>query len=298
MDIQSYIATERSEGASIREAVGRPSIAKAGCLSKYRERQRAIMPTYRAEGIVIKRTNYSEADRIVTVFTKNRGKIAVIAKGARKPTSRKGGHLEILSHSIFSLAEGKNLDIITEAETVTPFQKLRDSLEKIGLGYYMAEFVNEFVPEGQAHYSLFRLFLMALSLLDDADTDHESLLVRSFELKALHQLGFAPEVRRCVICGRPLTWASENGFSPEDGGVTCRHCRRERGFLLRQSTLKLLRDLMVWPWSKVSRIDVGERPVGEIENLNRAYVEFILEKRLKSTNLLEKIRSNAFGVRG
>lgn len=251
------------------------------------------MSTYRAEGIVIKRTNYSEADRILTIFTKNRGKISAIAKGARKPTSRKGGHLELLCHSVFSLAEGKNLDIVTEAETVNPFCKVRESLEKVGLGYYMAEFVNEFVREGQIHYPLFRLFLMALSLLDDSDVDHGSLLVRSFELKALYQLGFAPEVRRCVVCGQPLTWATDNGFSPEDGGVTCHHCRR--GLLLEKSVLDLLRDLMVWPWNKVGRIDVGKRPVSEIENINRAYVEFILEKRLHSTDLLKKIRSGQFG---
>jgi len=254
------------------------------------------MPTYRAEGIVIKRINYSETDRILTIFTKNRGKISAIAKGVRKPTSRKGGHLELLSHSIFALAEGRNLDIVTEAETVNPFEGVRGSLEKTSLGYYMAEFINEFTREGQIHYPLFRLFLMALSLLDDSDAEHESLLVRSFELKALYQLGFAPEVRRCVICGRPLTWATDNGFSPADGGVTCHHCHCECEVLLEKSVLDLLRDLLVWPWNKVGRIDTEVRPVGQVEGINRAYVEFILEKRLKSTELLKKIRSNAFST--
>ena len=252
------------------------------------------MATYRAEGIVIKRVDFSEADRILTIFTKNHGKISAIAKGARKPTSRKGGHIELLSHSVFSLAEGRSLDVIAEAETINPFGRLRDDLEKAGLGYYMAEFINEFVRVGQAHYPLFRLFLMALSLLDESDPSHSSLLVRSFELKALCQLGFAPEVRRCVICGRPLTWATDNGFSPKDGGVLCARCHRERGFPLEKSVLDLLRDLMVWPWNKVSRIDINKRPVSQVENLNRAYVEFVLEKRLKSTELLEKIRSGEF----
>lgn len=252
------------------------------------------MPTYRVEGIVIKRINYSEADRILTIFTKNRGKVSAIARGARKPTSRKGGHLELLSHSIFSLAEGRSLDVVTEAETVNPFKNIRGDLEKVGLGYYMAEFVNEFIRKGQTHYPLFRLLLMALSLLDDSEVSRGSLLVRSFELKALRHLGFAPEMRRCVICGGSLTWASENGFSPENGGVTCAHCLQEGGFMLEKSTLDLLRDLSVLPWKKVTRIKLCERPVRQVEGVAQAYVEYVLEKRLHSIDLLEKIRAGEF----
>lgn len=249
------------------------------------------MPTYRAEGIVIRRTDFSEADRILTIFTKNRGKISALAKGVKKVTSRKSGHVELLNHSLFFIAEGKSLDIITEAETVDPFSNIKSDLEKSGFGYYMAEFINEFVKEGQVNYPLFRLFLMALSFLNETERGREPLLVRAFELQALSVLGFAPEMRKCTVCGEPLTWGRENGFSPEDGGVVCAHCVVGRGFSLGKKTLELLREMTTSSWRRIGRIDLQELPVGEIQGLIQAYIEFILEKRLKSTELLEKIRS-------
>jgi len=252
------------------------------------------MPTHRVEGIVIKRTNYSEADRILTIFTKNRGKVAAIAKGSRKITSRKGGHIELLSHSLFSLAEGKNLYVVSEAETIEPFREIKENLDKSGLGYYIAEFINEFVREEQRSYPLFRLCLMALGFLNDASEGAERVLVRAFELKALAELGFAPEIRKCVLCGQPLTWGECNAFSSCEGGVICSHCSAEDCVDLDEDILELLRETAFQSWKKISRIDVGERPVDRLEALVRSYVEFVLERRLESTELLKKLRNNKF----
>ncbi len=252
------------------------------------------MPTYRAEGIVLKRIDYSEADQILTIFTKNRGKVGAIAKGSRKLTSRKGGHLELLNHSVFSLAEGKNLYVITEAETIEPFSNIKSNLQKTSLGYYLAEFINEFVPEAQKTYSLFRLCLMALGFLNDAEEGSEEVIVRAFELKALSELGFAPEVRKCVVCQQPLTWGEENGFSAEKGGVVCARCLEEDSLSLDNELLELLRETAFLPWKKVDRIKANERPVEKLRQITQCYVEYILEKKLKSPSLLEKIRKGEF----
>lgn len=254
------------------------------------------MSTYRVEGIVIKRTDFSEADRILTIFTKDRGKVSALAKGVKRITSRKGGHVELLNHSLFFIAEGKSLDIITEAETIDPFNNIKGDLEKAGFGYYMAEFINEFLQEGQISYSLFRLFLMALSFLNDVDAGRESLLVRAFEIKALGELGFAPEIRFCTLCGEPLTWGVRNGFSPEAGGVLCAACAVEQGFSMERRTLDLLRVIMGSSWRRLGRLDTRRLPLADVQSLMQSYIEYILEKRLKSTELIEKIRSGNFTI--
>lgn len=252
------------------------------------------MPTYHAEGLVIKRTNYSEADQILTIFTKNRGKVSAIAKGSRKLTSRKGGHLELLNHSIFSLAEGKSLYIITEAETIEPFSEIKSDLDKSSLGYYLAEFIDEFLPEAQRSYPFFRLCLMALGYLNDAEEKSSQVLIHAFELKALTALGFAPEIRKCVICQQPLTWGELNAFSPECGGVVCSRCSNGDGFRLDEDLVELLREVTCLPWKKINRIKARERPLEDLRTITRSYVEYVLEKRLESSTLLEKIRNGRF----
>ncbi len=251
------------------------------------------MPTYRIEGIIIKRTDFSEADRILTVFTKDRGKISVLAKGVKKITSKKAGHIDLLNHSLMVVAEGRNLHILTEAETVDPFRGIKEDLDKSGLGYYIAEFINEFVAEGQTNYSLFRLILMALSYLDGAEDDRGPLLVRAFELKALGELGFAPEMRCCVHCGGPLSWGGGNGFSPSLGGVVCGQCIAD-GFPAGKAVLGVLRGLAEESWHKINRMKLERGEREKAGELLRMYVEYLLEKRLKSTELLEKLRSASF----
>ncbi|MFW6110124.1 MAG: DNA repair protein RecO [Patescibacteria group bacterium] len=256
------------------------------------------MATYKFEGLVTKRTNYSETDRILTIFTRDKGMVSVLAKGVRKVDSRKGGHVDLLSHTVVQLAEGKNLYILTEAELVDSFEGIKASLEKMGWGYYMAEFINEFVQEGQGSYSLFRILLMALGHLAEADLISSPSLTHAFELKALSELGYAPEIRHCVNCGGALSWGGGNGFSPALGGVVCGKCREGDCIELSKESLELLRDLSVEPWKKIGRMRVGKRVekdcMEDVENALQKYVEFLLERQLESSELLKKIRAGDF----
>jgi DNA repair protein RecO (recombination protein O) len=148
--------------------------------------------TFKTEGIILKRSNYGEADRILTIFTKHYGKIRVMAKGVRKLSSRKAGSLELFNQSILFLVKGKNMDLITEAQTVNLFKKWRKDLSKIALAYYFCELVDKLTPDNQPHplvFDLLRQSFLKMGVLPD------SRLVREFEEKLLHELGFGvPEV--------------------------------------------------------------------------------------------------------
>jgi len=116
----------------------------------------------------------------LTIYTKHYGKIKAIAKGVRKITSRKGGNLELFNHCVLFLAEGKNLDIVTEAQVINSFSHLRSDLGKTADAFYIVELVDKLTPEGQGNRAVFDLLIDALRNLD----------IRSFEIDLLRVLGF------------------------------------------------------------------------------------------------------------
>lgn len=143
--------------------------------------------TYKTEGIILKRTNFGEADRILTIYTKHYGKIRAIAKGVRKIASRKGGNVEAFNHTSLFLAQGKNLDIVSEAEVINSFKSWRKDLKKVGLAFYFSELVDKLTPEGQANRAVFELLREFLTRIGQ---ESESELTRSFEEQLLDELGF------------------------------------------------------------------------------------------------------------
>ena len=103
---------------------------------------------YRTEAIVLKRIDFGEADRILTLYTPERGKVRAIAKGGRRIASRKSGHVELFTHAALLLAEGRQLDIVTQAETVRPYRRIREDLIRTTYAYHIAELVDRFIEEG------------------------------------------------------------------------------------------------------------------------------------------------------
>lgn len=144
------------------------------------------MRTYKTEGIILKRTNFAEADRILTVFTKHYGKIKVLARGVRKITSRRGPNVELFNWVTLFLVKGRNFDIVTEAEVKDSFPALRKNLETIGLAYHICELIDNLCPERQENKEVFNLSTELLS-------DLNSRKVRQFEVNLLATLGFWPK---------------------------------------------------------------------------------------------------------
>jgi len=153
---------------------------------------------YKTEGIIIKRKNFGEADKILTIFTKHCGKIKVIAKGIRKITSKKAGTLELFNHCKLVLAKGKDLDIVTEAQVINSFSSWRKNLDKVGIAWYFCELVDKLTAESQANRNLFELLKNYLENIPQANTPQ---YIRSFEEHLLDQLGF----------GIPLQWRRWQG---------------------------------------------------------------------------------------
>lgn len=156
------------------------------------------MPSYRTEGIILKRTNFSEADKILTIFSKHYGKIKVLAKGVRRINSRRGGNVELFNQAVLFLAEGKNFDILTEAQVLNSFRGLRSDLQKIGKAYYVCELVDRLCAEGQENRKVYELLVEKLSEISRLPAGRHGQLsdkinLREFEIELLKLLGFWSE---------------------------------------------------------------------------------------------------------
>lgn len=147
--------------------------------------------SYSSEAVVLARRNYSEADRILVLYTKDYGKVSVIAKGVRKVKSRKRGHLEIFTRLKFQATSGRGLDLITEAEIIDNFEKARKSLKKVSVAYYFMEVVGRITHDHEANRQLFDLILEFLKKLEIENRLKDLRL--DFVLRLLTLLGYWPK---------------------------------------------------------------------------------------------------------
>lgn len=149
------------------------------------------MRTYSDEGIVLARRNFGEADRILSIYTKNHGRVSAIAKGIRRLTSKKRGHLEVFSYVRFQIAEGHGIGILTEVETINNFERIRKDLKKVSLAYFFTEVIGKITHEHERNDGIFELILNYLERLQC------EIGLRSFRLEFITELltitGFWPK---------------------------------------------------------------------------------------------------------
>ena len=244
---------------------------------------------YQTEAIIIKRIKLGEADRILTLYTPELGKLKAVAKGTRRPQSKLGGHVELLTHSRLMLARGRNLDIITQAQTINNFLPIKDDLERISRGLYIAELVDSFTGEHSEDRRLFDLVLEVLQQLSQFN-DFE-LVLRYFELHLLDHLGYRPQLQQCTECNLSLK-PEANFFSPNHGGVLCHNCgfHEPAAHPISLNALKVLRLWQNCDYTTARRVKIKRELATELEQLMREYIKYLLEKQLKSTAWLDKLK--------
>lgn len=163
---------------------------------------------YKAEGVILKRKNTGETDRIVTIFTRQYGKIRTIAKGIRKISSRRAPYLEIFSRVSLVIRSGKTLDAINEVDSIEDFPGIRKDLKKISLGYLICELTEALLPERQEYHEVYTLLVKTLSALNAQNSKKLGRIGRTFTLELLWELGFLP--RGEILTGSSLQNFIEN----------------------------------------------------------------------------------------
>lgn len=245
---------------------------------------------YRVDAIVLKRHDFGEADRVVTLYTREYGKINAVAKAVRRPTSRLAGPLELFTHAQIQLARGRNLDVITQTASVERFAAMRDDLWRTTYACQAAELVDRLSPERVENRPLWDLLRDTLARLNG--TDDPEVGSRAFEIKALELLGYRPELRQCVNCRQDLGPTS-NFFSPVAGGVLCLACGRVdvTARALTTNAFKVLRLLQTGDYATLLRVRLDADLRRELEAITRGHIAYILERELKSTAVLGHLKS-------
>ena len=245
------------------------------------------MPVYKAEAIVIRRVNFGEADRLVTLYARDHGKIAAVAKGARKPKSRFAGRLELFTHIRALLAVGKTLDVVSQIEVVEPFAPLRADLTRFGYASLVAELMDRATADREPAPEIFRALCAALTLIADGDAERASLW---FAARILALIGYAPVVGRCAVCGRPI--AGSAAYSCALGGTLCEADRQRdpQATTVSAATLKSVAFLQEAGVEKLSRLALDGRLRTDLTGVLHRSLEYRLETRLKSPLVIQKLR--------
>ena len=245
--------------------------------------------TLRAEALVLRHLDWGEADRLLTLYTRRHGKQRAVVKGARKLRSRKAGHLEPFTHVALLMAAGRDLWIVTQADTISAYLELRDDLVLTGYAAYVIELVDRFTFEDEANPSIFNLSIQTLKRLNDGRDAF--IAIRYFEMRLLDQLGYRPELVQCVNC-RAEIQAENQYFSALQGGVICPKCvfsvtaPRAIGV----DVLRYLRHFQRSSYREALRARIPAAMQIEIESFMQGYLTYLLERRLNSPDFLRDVR--------
>lgn len=271
-----------------RISCGRPEEVPERALG-YNRRMPSRERVFRTEAVVVRRQELGEADRLLTIYTPGYGKLRVVAKGVRRPRSRKAGHLELFTRVDLLLAKGRDLDIITQAEMSETYPGLRDDLVRLGHAAYVMELLDCF-SVAEENRPLYRLVVDTLARLSEGAAP--AAVVRFFELRLLELVGYRPELFHCVGCEREVR-PEDQYFSAKEGGVLCPECgsARRGASPVSLGALKVLRHYQRSTFAQASGARVSHAAHAEVERLMEAYLTHLLERRLKTPDFIERVRA-------
>ena len=248
------------------------------------------MPTYQADAIVLRRLDYGEADRILTLLTREHGKLAAIAKGARRPKARSASSLDLFMHSRMMLARGRNLDVVAQAERRGDVRHISGDLERTAYAGLVSEVVDKVLEDRHPVDDVFTLVVETLDRLNRPEraprADAAWFLMRMLDL-----LGYQPQLLDCAGCGTALPEAAA-WFSPLLGGVLCATCggHDQAGSGLSLTALKVLRVMAAGEGALYDRLRLDPELLAEVERALQDQLEYHLDRHLKSLDFLRGIR--------
>lgn len=246
------------------------------------------MRTYSASCIVLRRIDLGEKDRILTLLTREQGKLSAVAKGARRTGSRFGGASEPLTYCRLMLSTGRDLDIVTQAEIKESFPHVREDIRRIAYGLYMLELVNAFVDTRQPNPDIFDTLLSALYILESG-TDAE-VTARYFEIRLLSILGYEPHIDACLRCGRK-PGLGKIVFSPPMGGFVCNECgETPKGAVeVSGAVASYITALRRAEPPQLQRMCVPNGARRDLSRIMRRHIRYQLESDLKSSEFIDAI---------
>lgn len=240
----------------------------------------------KVKGIVIRTTDYGEANKILTIFTEDFGKIGVMARGAKKPKSRYSSVSQLFTYAHFVYQKTSGLGVLNQGESICSFQKIKSDIFLTSHSAYIVELVDRLTDSLEKNSSLFHTLLQTLNYINDG-YDYE-ILTRIFEVKMLKLAGISPELDQCSKCG--LT-EGLTGFSIKEAGVLCSRCKQidSKNIEISIAVTKLLRIFSSIDLNRLGNISVKDATKQQLKQVLDAYYEEYSGIHLKSKRFLNQI---------
>lgn len=240
----------------------------------------------KCEGIILRSSSYGETNKIVTIYSKEWGKIGVMARGAKKPASRLSGITLPFTYAYFLVQKSKGLSVLQQGETIQSFKKIKADIFLTAYVSYMAELLDKATEEKKPNPYLFELFLQCIEYMEEGYD--AQIIMHIFEMKMLTVLGITPHMQDCVICH-----SSEGtfSFSLRHAGIICHACKSQDAYVLQVSdkTIRLLRVFYYFDLNRLGTISVSEQTKKEISHVLETYLIEYAGITLKTRRFLKQM---------
>jgi len=239
--------------------------------------------------VILRMWDVGEADRMLSIYSAQEGKGRALARGVRRPRSRRAGHLQPLSRARLLLAQARGAPVVAQAQAVEVFPVLRHDVTRYTYAAHVAELVERLVWEGEVYPGLYRALLETWRAV--ARDRHPDWPVRHFELRLLEWAGFRPELHHCTVCGHVIR-PEDQFFSAHHGGVVCPACRARVPDAQRvnRRVLKFLRHLQRSSWTQVREAVPEDSVRRGVEDVLQRYLTFVVEKPLRAARVRRQLR--------
>lgn len=245
---------------------------------------------YKTEGVILHQFDLGEADRILTIFTRDRGKVRAVAKGVRRTRSAMAGPTQVFTYADLIMYPGKDLDSLNQIQIREPFTRLREDLFRMAYGSYVLDLVRELTAEGDPNEGMFVLLVQTLRLL--AEVEDLELVTRIFEVRAMTLMGFQPVLEYCLQCTGPLT-AGKVVFHPGSGGLLCGECGPAavgKVVQISRGTVEFMKRFLDAPYRQLLKMKLPDYARKELEWIMEPFILYHLDHHLKSLEFLKSIK--------
>ena len=243
----------------------------------------------KVEAVVLRHSDYGEADRMLTIYSREQGKLRAIAKGVRKMQSRKAGHVEPFTQVTLMLAKGHDLWIVTQAEAVDPMQPLREDLTRLSYAGYVVELLDRFTYEEGQNWQVYTLLVDTLKRI--AKEAEAFVPVLYYQMRMLDLMGFRPMLFECAVCGKEIR-PEDQFFSPERGGVLCPNCGLyvNDARAVSMDALRYLRHFQRSNYNEAHKASPSKAAREEVEALLNYYLTSLLERNLNTPDFIRQVQ--------
>lgn len=242
----------------------------------------------KTKGIIIREVNTGDADKIVTIFSKNLGKITGSAKGARRPKSKFVAGGQLLCYSDFVLYKGKDLYSINSCEVIEPFYEIRNDIIKLTYAAHVLDIIADIIQENQPATKVLQLLLNTMHMLSKTEKNPE-LVIRIFEIRLMAILGYAPNVRGCMECGNEDM--SKAFFSFKKCGILCEACKMQDklSYDISSGTYKALNHIIFSKLTELYSFNLSDNVLHELGKITKRYIKDRLERDFTKLDFLKEL---------